>query len=263
MKNISWIKVSTVKGKNPRKKIQNITYLLDKSAINIRAEKRCEDAEINDLHQNSQWNKHFRKLFHLAKTSKELHYAKSYLYRYFARGKVGVYKWNPKNQIFEHYNKKDACESFIQVNPYQPLIYREPNGAYYINKFPGFLHTFSIPFNQFSKEIRDAVKLILNHMRKVLCSSNKDQELYMMGLTLRIAIVTGKTMLTWFLRIMVLGPKISTKTSNEKIITGSFNKELEALNMILTKLSLNVASVSSPRITISKSVVSPTSLGIK
>ena len=34
-------------------------------------------------------------------------------------------------------------------------------------------------------------------------------------------------MLTWFLRIMVLGPKITEKKSNEKIITGQFNKELE------------------------------------
>ncbi|RHZ63746.1 hypothetical protein Glove_328g37 [Diversispora epigaea] len=230
-------------------------------------------------------NKKFRKLFHLTKTPKELYYAKNYLCRYFAREKVGVYKWDPKNQIFEYYNKKDACESFIQsehmifkndkgeviekfsiqswffretpffsleVNPYQPLIYREPNGAYYINKFSGFLHTSPIPFNQFSKEIRDAVKLILNHMREVLCSSNKDQELYMMGLILRIAIGqkmsksmflysgpgTSKTMLTWFLRIMVLGPKISTKTSNEKIITGSFNKELEGkVLLVLEEMS--------------------------
>ncbi|RHZ75481.1 hypothetical protein Glove_213g73 [Diversispora epigaea] len=230
-------------------------------------------------------NKKFRKLFHLAKTPKELHHAKNYLCRYFAHGKVGVYKWDPKNQIFEYYNKKDACESFIQseymifkndkgeviekfsiqswffretpffsleVNPYQPLVYQEPNGAYYINKFPGFLHTSPIPFNQFGKEIRDAVKLILNHMREVLCSSNKDQELYMMGLILRIAIGqkmsksmflysgpgTGKTMLTWFLRIMVLSPKISTKTSNEKIITGSFNKELEGkVLLVLEEMS--------------------------
>ncbi|RHZ87110.1 hypothetical protein Glove_40g114 [Diversispora epigaea] len=175
-------------------------------------------------------NKKFRKLFHLAKTLKELHHAKSYLYRYFARGKVDVYKWDPKNQIFEYYNKKDACESFIQS---EHMIFKNDKG-------------------EFGKEIRDAVKLILNHMREVLCSSNKDQELYMMGLILRIAIGqkmlksmflysgpgTGKTMLTWFLRIMVLSSKISTKTSNEKIITGSFNKELEGkVLLVLEEMS--------------------------
>src|SRR6185369_7336693 len=49
---------------------------------------------------------------------------------------------------------------------------------------------------------------------------------------------TGKTMLTWFLRIMVLGPKISTKTSNEKIITGQFNKELEGkVLLVLEEMS--------------------------
>ncbi|RHZ48151.1 hypothetical protein Glove_557g46 [Diversispora epigaea] len=196
-------------------------------------------------------NKKFRKLFHLAKTPKELYYAKNYLCRYFARGKVGVYKWDPKNQIFEYYNKKDACESFIQN---EHMIFKNDKGKI-IEKFSIQSWFFrEMPFFslEFGKEIRDAVKLILNHMREVLCSSNKDQELYMMGLILRIAIGqkmsksmflysgpgTGKTMLTWFLRIMVLGSKISTKTSNEKIITGSFNKELEGkVLLVLEEMS--------------------------
>ena len=125
-------------------------------------------------------SKIFRKFFYLAKNLKELQHAKIYLCSYFARGKVGVYKWDPKNQIFEYYNKKDACDSFIQsdslaiknakgeiidkfsiqlwffrettffsleVNPYQLLIYRESNGAYYINRFPGFLHSNLLSYN--------------------------------------------------------------------------------------------------------------------
>ena len=89
-------------------------------------------------------------------------------------------------------------------------------------------------------------------MREVLCSSDKKQELYMMGLVLRIAIGqkmqksmflysgpgTGKTMLTWFLREMVLGSKITMKTANERIITGQFNKELEGrVLLILEEMS--------------------------
>ena len=125
-------------------------------------------------------SKKFRMFFYSAKNLKELQRAKIYLCSYFACGKVCVYKWDPKNKIFEYYNKKDACDSFIQsdslvfnnakgeiidkfniqswffretpffsleVNPYQSLIYRESNGAYYINKFPRFLHTNPIPFN--------------------------------------------------------------------------------------------------------------------
>ena len=86
-------------------------------------------------------------------------------------------------------------------------------------------------------------------MREVLCSFDKMQELYMMGLISRIAIGqkmqktmflysgpgTGKTMLTWFLREKVLGPKITTKTANEKIITGQFNKELEGKCLLILK----------------------------
>ncbi|RHZ63693.1 hypothetical protein Glove_328g36 [Diversispora epigaea] len=76
-------------------------------------------------------NKKFRKLFHLTKTPKELYYAKNYLCRYFAREKVGVYKWDPKNQIFEYYNKKDACESFIQS---EHMIFKNDKGEV-IEKF--------------------------------------------------------------------------------------------------------------------------------
>ena len=56
----------------------------------------------------------FRKLFYSAKSYQELVPAKKYLCSYFARGDVGVYKWQPKRQNFKHYNQKDACNSFIQ-----------------------------------------------------------------------------------------------------------------------------------------------------
>src|SRR5437773_6003919 len=49
---------------------------------------------------------------------------------------------------------------------------------------------------------------------------------------------TGKTMLTWFLQRMVLGPKITIKTSDERIITGQFNKELEGkVLLVLEEMS--------------------------
>ena len=56
----------------------------------------------------------FRELFYKAKTCKELQPALTYLLRYFACGKIGVFKWDPDLKTFEHFNKKDACESFIQ-----------------------------------------------------------------------------------------------------------------------------------------------------
>ena len=122
--------------------------------------------------------------------------------------------------------------------------------------FEGFLHSNPPPFSEFSKEIRDQTKLIINHMREVLCSSDKKQELYMMGMIMRIAIGqklqkslflysgpgTGKTMLTWFLREQVLGPKITTKTANEKVITGQFNKELEGKALLVLEEMSNSKS---------------------
>ena len=215
-------------------------------------------------------------LLQQANSYEELNPAKVYLLGYFACGKTGVYKWEPFSKKFEHYSKKDAFDSFIQydknedpfniqkwffrktpffaidVDPTKPRSYRKPSGAYVINAFPGFLHPNPRPFYQFSREIRDQVKLILNHMREVLCSSDKEQGLYMKRLVLRIAIGqkmqksmflysgpgTGKTMLTWFLRNMVLGQKITMKTANEKIITGQFNKELEGrVLLVLEEMS--------------------------
>jgi hypothetical protein len=232
----------------------------------------------------------FRKLLYSAKSREELKPAKKYLLSYFARGKRGVFKWDPRNQNFEHYYRRDACDSFIQtdsiiftndkgemidkfvvrdwffrdtpfftleVNPSQPKIYREVDGGYYINQFHGFLHPNPPPFHEFSKEIRDQVKLILNHMREVLCSSNEMQKYYMMSLVMRIAIGqkmqktmflysgpgTGKTMLTWFLRKMVLGPKITLKKANEGVITGQFNKELEGKCLLVLEEMSNSKSV--------------------
>ena len=224
-----------------------------------------------------------RKLLREAKSHEDLKPAMEYLLGYFACGETGVYKWVPDLKTFKHFNKRDACDTFIQneivkfnhgewvekfsirnwffeetpfftidVNPTKSLTYQKPCGAYAINNFPGFLHPNPPPFYKFSKEIRDQVKLVINHMREVHCSSDKKQELYMMGLVLRITIGqkmrksmflysgpgTGKTMLTWFLRNMVLGEKITTKTANERIITGQFNKELEGrVLLILEEMS--------------------------
>ncbi len=231
-----------------------------------------------------------RKLLYSAKNRQELSPAKKYLISYYARGETGVYKWMPKKQIFKYFLKKDACESFIQsdvitfkndkgettdkfdirqwffrdtpffsleVNPSQPKVYRDPSdNGFYINQFPGFLHLDPPPFNQFSQEIRDQCKLILNQIREVLSSSVEEQEYYMMNLVTRIAIGqkmqksmflysgpgTGKTMITWFLRKMVLGPKITEKRNDEKIITGQFNKELEGKCLLVLEEMSNSKS---------------------
>jgi hypothetical protein len=230
-----------------------------------------------------------RKLLYSAKSFKDLVPAKKYLISYFARSDVGVYKWIPDTQVFKHYPRQKAEESFIQndgvefkndngevlgrfnlqawffrdtpfftpqVNPFQPKVYREANGAYRINEFAGFLHANPPPFQEFNQAIRNQVKLILNHMEEVLCSSDKKQAYYMKNLIMRIAIGqkmqktmflysgpgTGKTMLTWFLRKMVLGDKITMKTANERIITGQFNKELEGKCLLVLEEMSNSKS---------------------
>ncbi|GBB88289.1 hypothetical protein RclHR1_14860001 [Rhizophagus clarus] len=143
-----------------------------------------------------------------------------------------------------------------QVNQFQPKIYRDTDGGYYINEFAGFLHPNPPPFHEFNQEIRDQVKLIINHIEEVLCSSDKRQAYYMKNLVMRIAIGqkmqktmflysgpgTGKTMLTWFLHERVLGPKITIKTANERIITGQFNKELEGKCLLILEEMSNSKS---------------------
>ena len=178
-------------------------------------------------------SKILRKLLYSAKSFQELALAKKYLISYFTRGEVGIYKWQPKKRTFRQFSIKDACDSFIQsdavefknaegvvigrfdiqtwffrdtpfftleVNPSQPKIYREVDGGYYINQFLGFLHPNPPPFHEFSQEIRDLVKLVLNHMIEVLSSSDKKQSYYMKNLIIRIAVSQKmqKTMFFYF-----------------------------------------------------------------
>src|SRR5438045_6215399 len=71
----------------------------------------------------------------------------------------------------------------LEVSPFQPKVYCDSEDeGFYINQFLGFLHLNPPPFNQFSQEIRDLIKLILNHIREVLSSSIEEQEYYMMNL---------------------------------------------------------------------------------
>jgi hypothetical protein len=94
-------------------------------------------------------------------------------------------------------------------------------------------------------------------MDEVLCSSIEDQTYYMRNMAMRIAIGqkmqktiflysgpgTGKTMLTWFLRENVLGPKITLKKANEGVIIGQFNKELEGKCLLVLEEMSNSKSV--------------------
>ena len=147
-----------------------------------------------------------RRYLYSAKSYAEIASAKKYLLSYYAHRKNCVYKWDFKSQIFESYPKKVITNFHIQkdviefvnteeqvtgvfdiqswffrdtafytpeVNPTQPRVYQEPNDRYCINIFSGFLHPNPLLFHEFSQEIRDQVKLVFNHMKEVLCSSNK------------------------------------------------------------------------------------------
>ena len=63
-----------------------------------------------------------RKYLYSAKSSQELASAKKYLASYFARSDIGVYKWFPKNQVFKHYPRKVAEESFIPSSRSEALL---------------------------------------------------------------------------------------------------------------------------------------------
>lgn len=174
--------------------------------------------------------------------------------KYIRKGEGAVYNQNGSLASFkvqDWFFKEFPIVYEINSTPAKPRVYRN-KGAYYVNTFPGFLHPDPRPFHEYDEEARLAVKTIIRHMREVLCSGKKDQEYYLMHWVARLiswrkmekAIFlhsgqgTGKTMFTNFLRTKVLGTQITHKTANEKVITGSFNKELEGkVLLVLEEMS--------------------------
>nr|CAG8541514.1 1022_t:CDS:2 [Entrophospora candida] len=197
-------------------------------------------SEYNDLH--------LRSLLASAKTSQELQPVKVYLLRYFAHADVGVYRWMPRTQTFKHYNKGDACEFLIPcgtkkvINDEGEVINEFSFLSWFLNKTP----FFALEVNTTHSHVYQAPD-----GGEVLCSSDKKQELYdginfinsywpkmQKSMFLYSGAGTGKTMLTWFLQGMVLGPKITHKTTNERIITTQFNKELKGkVLLVLEEMS--------------------------
>ncbi|CAJ0834292.1 10801_t:CDS:2 [Entrophospora sp. SA101] len=149
----------------------------------------------------------------------------------------------PRTQTVNHYNKGDAYEFLIPCGTKKftnEVINEFSFLSWFLNKTPFFalkVNTTHPHVHQAPDEIQDQVKLFLNHMREVLCSSDKKQELYD-GINfmnsywpkmqkINVSLFRCRKMLTWFLQEMVLGPKITHKTTNERIITRQFNKELK------------------------------------
>ena len=233
-----------------------------------------------------------RELLNSAQTLNETITAKQYITSYFAHCLTpkGVLMWDPTIHGFHHFREKEAQHILnekklfkksetedtqnkqeynvfniwswfyfdykifykIDVNPTKPRVYEDEKGQKYINKFPGYLYPNSQPYNTFSNEIQACVKIILDHIQKVLCSDKPDQTQYMFGwlsnmisgrkmntaIFLHSGQGTGKTIITNFIQNKVIGSHITHKTANEKVITGDFNKELEGkVLLILEEMS--------------------------
>jgi len=111
--------------------------------------------------------------------------AKGDYYFYDAITKEFIYK-EKKDFINECINKIDESfyKSIFQKNDKiykivskidKPRVYKE-NGDYFINYCKGYLHSSYKPYNEYPKEIRDKVNMILNMMKEISCSD--DEELF-------------------------------------------------------------------------------------
>src|SRR6266498_3268956 len=146
------------------------------------------------------------------------------------------------------------CKIFhlLDVDPTKSRVYQDKTGKRYINKFPGFMYPNPQPYKTYSNEVQTHVSIILDHIKHVLCSNIQDQSNYMFGwlsnmisgrkmgtaLFLHSGQGTGKSIITKFIQNNVLGYNITYSTSNERVIIGQFNKELEGkVLLILEEMS--------------------------
>jgi len=143
------------------------------------------------------------------------------------------------------------CKIFhlLDVDPTKSRVYQDETGQRYINKFPGFMYPNPQPYKTYSNEVQTHVSIILDHIKHVLCSNIQDQSNYMFGwlsnmisgrkmgtaLFLHSGQGTGKSIITKFIQNNVLGYNITYSTSNERVIIGQFNKELEGKVLLILK----------------------------
>src|ERR1700722_14170285 len=166
-----------------------------------------------------------------------------------------VFGSGKENSVFNIWNwfyHQNKVFHKIDVNPSKPRVYVHESGQKYINIFTGYLYPNPPPHDSYDNNVKSCVATILRHIQMVLCSDKKDQTEYIFGwlsnmingrkmntaLFLHSGQGTGKSTITTFIRHKVIGLPITHKSTNEKVITRSFNKELEGkVLLVLEEMS--------------------------
>lgn len=135
----------------------------------------------------------------------------------------------------------------IDIDITQPRIYKDGNKLK-INFCNGFIHQTHLKYEEYDKNTKSCVELMLNHIKEVLVSNNEEQYDYYInwisklcvGKKLQTAIYnrgeggTGKSTLTEFLRKYVIGARVVLRSSDANHFTGRFNEIISGklLNII-------------------------------
>lgn len=215
--------------------------------------------------------------------NKEFKKAKTYLRKYYAilyEGKKPFIHWNPyKKELIEqddkelrnhlskafdfteyvkgkqctlfsayHFIKDDMIERFMYTVDYNnKKVFRKDN-LLFINKFGGYLHQERKPYKSFSKEVKQYIDVMWNHIFETWCSSNEDQFFYVkhwlcgmisgekMTSILYLRSVEegiGKTIPCEFIFKKVLGTHLCYVVDNPQILTDGFNSPLCGMMFVL------------------------------
>lgn len=197
--------------------------------------------------------------------------AKTYVKKYFIKiaNPPGVMWWVPSEKRMIHHKFEDIKTLFIPkiMNgdfEIQSWFFKEETSFYlqnidvsydriyescgqkYINLFPGFMHKTYQDFDSYPESIKMKVKLIWNHIKSVWCSDqkilykyNKCWICHMVSgrkmttcLYLRSGQGTGKSVITDFLQLKVLGNNIVYVTSSPDLLYG-FNHQLSGKVLLI------------------------------
>lgn len=158
--------------------------------------------------------------------------------KYFKKGDTRMSQFKLKDWF-----RTFKTDFYMGHDPHKSMFYKsDKTGRKYINLSPQFLHRERKPYKSFSKDIRNKVQCILDHMKKVWNSGNEEAYKYCLnwhacaltGKKMNTALLyfsgegTGKSILMkWFVR-HVIGEDLGLITQRGTDLQ-KFNSEIESI----------------------------------
>ena len=172
------------------------------------------------------------------------------------------YKWSKEEKSLIQMNKNDLLDSYltknlvnenfdafrwftvdlftsfyIKSNIHKETIFIDSDGYNCINMCKGFLHKTKKPYANYSKDIRNKVQIMLDHIKNILCSKDEEQYNYVMkwisnvcrgnknnsALYLKGPEGIGKSTFTEFIMKYVIGKEISLVLNDTDVLMTSYN----------------------------------------